>query len=225
MTAAVCIPWRDSGEPQRRAAFDLVRARWEHAGYPVHVGDSPAPTMNRSIARNDAASRAIADGAEVLIFCDADTAPRDLAQVHLAVAHAGAGGWAWTDIYWAMERGWWPETIYETWPVPADEEWKYRYTESPGGIRVVPAAAFEHVGGWDPAFKGWGYEDDAFGYAISSVCGPGARLVDVIHLWHPTPRASRFGQPHYKRNRKRAEQYRQAATLGTDAVRRLRGVS
>lgn len=222
MTAAVCIPWRDSGEAERRAAFDLVKARWEHHGYPVCVGDSPTPSMNRSIARNAVAAQA---DAEVLIFCDADTAPRDLAQVHLAVAHAGAGGWAWTDIYWAMVRGWWPETIHETWPVPADEEWKYRYTESPGGMQIVSRGTFEQIGGWDPAFRGWGYEDDAFGYAMTAVCGPGARLVDVVHLWHPTPRQSRFGQPHYKRNRKRAEQYRTAAAQGVDAVRALRGVA
>src|SRR5690606_37920878 len=69
---------------------------------------------------------------------------------------------------------------------------------------AVPRAVFEAVGGFDPGYRGWGGEDNAFWHSASIVSGephraPGA----VYHLWHPPAnekRNERWRDSNYRRN-------------------------
>lgn len=78
-----------------------------------------------------------------------------------------------------------------------------------GGIFIIRAQAFRHLGGWDERFCGWGGEDDALSHLVQR-----ARLATLemdeqpaLHLWHPRPKEQTFGQPHYAQNRALAARY------------------
>ena len=61
-----------------------------------------------------------------------------------------------------------------------------------GGITIVTRDVWEQVP-MDPRFLGWGDEDDAWCYALTTLIGRPLRFTaDLIHLWHPPqPRISR----------------------------------
>jgi hypothetical protein len=52
--------------------------------------------------------------------------------------------------------------------------------------QIVSKKAFDTVGGWCEAFRGWGAEDHAAMVATDTLYGPHKTLPsEVIHLWHP----------------------------------------
>ena len=75
-----------------------------------------------------------------------------------------------------------------------------------GGLVILRAAAYESVGGMDESFEGWGGEDDALSMAlIRSGLRCGVHDTNTaFHLFHPRSPESRYGHPHYLRNRERA---------------------
>jgi len=53
-------------------------------------------------------------------------------------------------------------------------------------IQILPAEAFEIVGGWDPRFRGWGGEDSSAMRATDTLYWPHKTIPGpVFHLWHP----------------------------------------
>jgi hypothetical protein len=78
-----------------------------------------------------------------------------------------------------------------------------------GGIVVVPRTTAEQIPP-DPRFRGWGGEDESWGYALETLAGPPWRGgYDLIHLWHP-PQARRTRAHGSKENTDLAAQYRAA---------------
>lgn len=88
-----------------------------------------------------------------------------------------------------------------------------------GGIVVVTRRAFEHVGGIDERFIGWGGEDVSFARALHTLVGPWTRLgAPLWHLWHqPQPRP---GGRAPRANDELSQRYR-AAIDDPDAMRAL----
>ncbi|CAM3874273.1 galactosyltransferase-related protein [Aeromicrobium ponti] len=76
------------------------------------------------------------------------------------------------------------------WPlrvkVKAYQVEKY-YKNFAGKLNVITREKFLTAGGFDERFYGWGGEDDAFCYAVNTLCGPFKRINGrkVYHLWHP----------------------------------------
>jgi predicted glycosyltransferase involved in capsule biosynthesis len=88
------------------------------------------------------------------------------------------------------------------------EQWIHKIT-SWAGLLVLSREAWEKVGGYDEAFIGWGYEDNAFQASLDRRVGHFDRVDGfVVHLWHPAPVEECFGQPHIKDNQARYEKYR-----------------
>jgi hypothetical protein len=59
---------------------------------------------------------------------------------------------------------------------------------SPGGPRVVPRALWDAVGGFHPAFVGWGYEDNHFAWKTAKLAGSRRISGDLLNAWHPRRR-------------------------------------
>lgn len=78
------------------------------------------------------------------------------------------------------------------WPLSIEDKSKYyilkKYgpNEISGGINILSRTNFKKVGGFDERFAGWGGEDDAFCYAVNTLCGKLKRLnQEIYHIWHP----------------------------------------
>lgn len=199
MNAAVCIPWRPTSRDAR--SFDLVRTRWEEAGYEVVVGDAGGKSFNRSASRNHAAK---STDAEKLIFCDADTTPVQMDWMETAVAH---NHWTQPETYHAGTRRWTDVVLAGGPLLPIDAEKSLQ--GSPGGIIVVPREMWLAVGGFDESFDGWGWEDTCFVISLEVMFGHAVRDGEVVHLWHQR-KPDRFRGA----NRQKYRQYREAATRG-----------
>jgi hypothetical protein len=88
-----------------------------------------------------------------------------------------------------------------------------------GGVFAIARDAFHAIGQWDERFLGWGGEDDALTYCIERARLSGIELDTrpAVHLAHPRPPGSTFGQPHYAANRALLDGYREH---GDAALRR-----
>lgn len=223
MSVSCIIPFR-SDDPIREELFEITLGRimtyfpdWE-----IFIGDNEGE-FSRSKARNSGASFAQGD---TLVFCDADTIwnPDYL----LAAEILADNGWAlpYTMYYNLTEDA--TEAIlrcdtFDLLMEPEPEEYEHALDYVISGTVVVPRKAFEEVGGYDERFIGWGYEDDAFATALTSLYGPPERVDGgfVCHLWHPVEGVDGFDHPYIGFNRALHKTYKQAASYGPEQMRVL----
>lgn len=174
---AVVVPWR-GGCPHREAAFAWIRARYEHAGYQVVVGETTGPAWIKAHAVADALTKTTA---ETLIVADADVWCDHL---HEALEHLHETGWAIphrrvhrltpTATQDRLDGG----TGTETTQAP------YKGWEG-GGIVAIHRHLYEQAP-LDPRFVGWGHEDESWARALRCLAGPPWRgHAPLWHLWHP----------------------------------------
>lgn len=183
------VPWRDTGDPYRRAHFWRLAAWYQSAGLGWIPADRPG-VFNRAAARNAGVA---ASSAAVVCVIDADNlvSPRALQE---AAALVGVrGGWAKpfrrfgylsheaTDAWYAGTLD--PFTTQPTWEGDGPQE------GFAGGAYVMRRQDWLDLGGMDEAFTGWGAEDDAFTITATRALRP-ARVVGgtCYHLWHPAAR-------------------------------------
>lgn len=213
----VIIPWQHTGEfDERSRNFEIVLDEWvkftqtHECQILIGTGDGMGP-FNRSAARNEAYKRS---KGEIVIFADADTlfVPEFL-QFALDDVALGTSEWAlpYTTYYNADEE--W-SAAYRTTPFefrPNGEaliSFQHRLLTSVSGIVVTTRDAVERVHGYDERFTGWGYEDNAFEAAMSTLCGKPSRVPGyVVHLWHPEPVEERFEQPYIRQNEELYKRY------------------
>ncbi len=189
MSTSVIVPY-GGHDPDRAQALRHVLDfyRYEFPDWQVIVADQDSAdsyTFSRARAVNDGAAKA--DG-DVLVIQDADSlcAPGNVA-VAVAMARTEPGMVRAYTRYRRLSR---PATgSFETYKqalacADADVEWQ----QDPAfahGCAAIQRSCFEAVGGYDPKFTGWGYED----MALEAVCNahwPDRRVVgDLVHLWHP----------------------------------------
>ncbi len=217
MSLDVIIPWGGSiDDPWRTSAFWWVRRRY-HKLLPeatVIIGTSNAEPFNRSEARNNAFAYSDAD---ILVVADADTVFQP--EAIRGAVNAIERGAPWVIPY--RENGGYynlsqnaTRAVFGRDPAeeiaePVDEDdWEHKLT-SWAGILVLPRTAWEKVGGYDEAFVGWGYEDNAFRVALDRLVGAHRRVQTgfVLHLWHEAPESVRFEQPFIEHNRRRFREY------------------
>lgn len=224
MSLDVLIPWGgDVDDPWRSSAFAWLRQRYRvllpHST--VLIGTSAQEPFNRSEARNNAFK---ASDADVLLVADADTVFQpDAIRGALRLIEDGApwvipyreqAGYyslSQTATKRIVERA--PEDFV---PEPIDEDdWEHKHASpsdplpSWAGMLVLPRTAWDAVGGYDEAFIGWGFEDNAFRAALDRRVGPHRRVQNsyVLHLWHPRSEEENFGQPHMRANQARCHEY------------------
>ncbi len=190
MRLAVTIPYR-GGDRHRERNHKYVRRHLERTlGVPVADIDTGHDdfNFNRAAARNACVRHAEAQGADVVLVCDADVLVEPAA-VHLAAANAAHG--ERLNLPFSRYRALtWPATKMLTAGVVSDParlpvEWTQ--DDSTGGAIVITPDAWWAAGGMDEDFAGWGFEDTAFWHATTTLLGPAVRHPGTLtHLWHPS---------------------------------------
>ena len=223
MSVSLIVPWRP-GDAQREHVWAWCKRYWEYRCPEFELvecdsGDEPF-TRGRSV--NEGVEKS---SGEILVLADADTlVPYIGGAVERAVLYdEWLVGYRAGDYYKLTEtatavllnRGadW---TLIE----PVREDWAERLATHSACV-VLSRAAFERVGGYDPRFIGWGFEDGGFLCALETLFKPHERARGwAIHLWHAERDEERFGQPHAAGNRALYLRY-QVAYGNVSAMRAL----
>jgi len=186
-SVAVLVP-RRAGKPERDATWKWVRAWWEREfpDWPVTEGHHNRGLFNRSDAVNTAA--VLAGDWDVAVIIDADMIC-DPARIREAVGIADAtGGMTMPfstrrdltrDMSQKIMRGYrgnWSAGVHISHYLMCS------------GIVVVPRRLWDEVGGFDPVFQGWGWEDNAFAAACETFSGRQLQKIpgDAWHFFHDT---------------------------------------
>lgn len=184
----ILVPRRaDNGHRDRLWAH--CRSVWtdRNPSWRIVEGHHDEGPFNRSAAINKAAK--IAGDWDVALVIDSDALPGE-GQAAAAVdraAETGRACFSFTDYYGLNDHM--TTRVLDGF----DGDWRKgaklkmlagRHVSS---CLAVPRRLWETIGGFDEAFRGWGWEDRAFVAACRTLGGgvdriPGA----VFHLWHPT---------------------------------------
>jgi len=208
----VCLVPRRSDGGRRDELWLWVKARWEalHPEIPIFEGhDDGAGKFNRSLAINRAAEAA--GEWDVAIVSDSDTfvAPE---QIDAAIAGATTTGckfWLAYTSFQYLSRAMSDRVMdgyADYWGADNGIEWAMTGTCS--SMLVVTRELWDTVGGFDPGFEGWGFEDVAFSHAAQTFGGGAARADGPAwHLHHPSSPENNSDSPEWNANRARMMRY------------------
>jgi hypothetical protein len=218
VTTSVIVPWR-GGDPVRERLWAWNKARWQSTGYEIVECDDGSEPFTRGRSINRGVEEATGDR---LILADTDTALSSLDRLEnlsdYDLVKADRRGMAWYILYdhhrycaLTDETTDWVLRLPPSTPFPATVvdtlECRDRIT-SHSGLLMLSREAFDTVGGYDPGFCGWGYEDDAFWHALVTLVGSERRLKrSALHLYHPHIESERFDQPFIGLNRSISDSY------------------
>jgi hypothetical protein len=187
---ALIIAFRDRGvDPCRPANLDSALRWWHDSGiYPIVVDDGRTgdAQWNRSAAYNRGARMT---DAEVLVYSEADML-LDPAQILQGVELAAAKPRLVVPFsrFMAMsEHDSERVRRREIHPSEAEAQMVRRECTSIGAVNIVSREALELVGGgYDEAFEGHAYDDDAMEWAFRIATGNETKFVpgDAWHQWH-----------------------------------------
>lgn len=186
MSVEVIIPWRD-GSDARHRALSWVCDRWRETfpSWDLTVSAAPSGDWVKAAAVMPAV---VASAADVIVVADADVWCDGVAEAVSAVAD---GGW-WAVPHFLVHRlGQRATQAVYGGLSPRDAAVLHGVDQAPyvgveaGGLVVLGRELALDVP-LDPRFLGWGGEDHAWGYALSSMVGvPWRGRQDLWHLWHP----------------------------------------
>lgn len=213
LDVAVCVPWYDTGCDDRRAAWDFCRAWWSRQN--VYVSDADT----RARGRNDAARRAFADGADVIVWADADTVV-PIPQLYAAAALAHD-----TDRYTVAFT---EHVRLFRYQLPSETATGHLVLRASAGVGACSRTLFELTGGYDERFRVWGGEDRAFQYVADTLAGQGEAVHGRSwHIWHPADEHQTNQTPEREAQVELALRYKKAAGYEPVAgvLRRTPGVA
>lgn len=235
---SVVIAYRDMGCPYRRRSFAFVHG-WcvgQTFGWRLDLGWNVEIRVESGVddatfTRASAINTAVRGAAgRIIVQTDPDILVHPVSlrkAVQLAAEHPGLVfphnryvrlGQAATDEYLNGDRRLEAMT-------PDDYEGPGGHgsgPDSPGSCTVFSRTTWERAGGLDERFGLWGGDDAAFAYAVAAFTTKHRRLPgDATHLWHPRLPQSEIGSPAYVDQFAILAQYRDAAAIGPQAVRKL----
>ncbi|AKJ72560.1 galactosyl transferase [Gordonia phage GMA2] len=227
LDATIIIPFRDRGsDPLRAKNLERVLEHWRHGGYEVLVvddGRTADEQFNRSAAYNKGAEQA---NSEVLIYTESDML-LPMTQIRAAVEHAQQSQSLivpFTDYFYLSEKTSQAVRDHEIVYTQARPESVMGNGASIGAVNVVTKSAVEKVGGWDEAFEGNWYDDNAMKIAFEICCGQVQWVPGIAyHLYHlPGWKGDHLTEEDRlatERNHLRFEMYKKATT--SEEVREL----
>lgn len=220
--ALVLIPWQDTDDAARKAAFREVLRHWNRDhDMAVRVSRLPrgvpwckaeALTHGMSAARSD-----------VVIVADADCIV-DPQAVTDCVRIAAAGA-PWAIPHWHVVRLTRAATgrYLRGEPVDREVEQEPYLGVATGGCVIIRTDVALSVP-MDATYKEWGGEDYSWGYALDTLVGgpyrPKART-DLIHLWHPRHPRAGHGTNLSSDEDRRVKYFEAWASRNEDAMRAL----
>lgn len=180
------MPWTDRGDLSRRAAHDWCVEWWKEQGLGTLYEGSGS---NRSVMCNDAARKALSDGAEALVFLDADTfAPVSqileavsLAQNTNRLVHAFTRYARLDQTLTKRVLGMSPAQISPHHLLRASRV----TTKHVSGASAIHRDLWNKIGGFDERFTQWGMDDVSFHLAAEVLGGAVERIEGpAFHLHH-----------------------------------------
>jgi GT2 family glycosyltransferase len=186
---SILIPFRDSGD--RRGQLEWLQKRWE-ALFPeaevIIESDDGKDPFSKTIAVNNCYKKATSD---ILAIVDADVwvDPSILIKAAQDIREKRVSWVRPCNVVYRLNKDV-TESLIEFSPGTAfpkyTEQDCERVTPVVGLVCVFSRDQFEHVGGMDPRFRGWGWEDTAWNILLDGIFGK-AKIGNniVYHLWHP----------------------------------------
>lgn len=220
MRVVILVPRRSDGG-WRDKLWQFCRPWWaaDHPDWEIVEGHHDDGPFNRSAAINAAAADAGVWDVAVIIDSDVLCDPRAVrSAVELAAARPVVVCAGHRQVH-VNERG--TRRVVAGWRGDWETQAESVYVDHWSSCIVVGRPLWELVQGYDPAFQGWGHEDDAFRYACETLGGHPLikESATIWHLWHERARtvpALRLA------NRQRSDAY--LAALGDPAaIAALRG--
>ncbi|MCU1500578.1 MAG: hypothetical protein JWM47_4531 [Acidimicrobiales bacterium] len=218
MNVRIVVPRRPDGGWRDRL-WEYCRAYWaEQLPWPIEEGHHDQGPFSRAAAIN----RGAQGDWDVLVILDGDIIG-DPQLVREAVDVAAKTGQLVLPYHRRrlLGRGGTRRIVLRGYEGPWEsfvsvDEGRKHYSS----IVCVPRALWDHVGGFDERYEGWGGEDDAFHAACKVIGGGFERLRgDVWHLWHPPSDHRSWDDPLYKQALALTQRYWRART--PDQMQRL----
>jgi hypothetical protein len=196
---SLLVPFREDSSGTRTRVWEWVESFYRE-NFPdaeIVVGNDEGSPYSKSVAINDAASRATG---YVFVILDSDVVidPDRLREAAVTINQASKPVWflPYQRAYRLTQersdalRAVNPREEAVPLDVPADSETEDQIDGAPGFAQVMSRRAFFKVGGMDPRFRGWGGEDTSFVRAMDTLYGPHSRMDGhLLHLWHDRPGA------------------------------------
>lgn len=187
MNAVIVVPYRDDGDVRQRN-WGYAQEFWLKLGIPIVVGSSPEDEpFDITKARNEALRGATErfPSWDVALMADADVVLGAWQQALYTLELACYGHLyvvAHNEVRYISERG--TKMVLEGLPLeeaPLDDvargTWETAFAFS--------HEIWEAVGGFDPRFRGFGHQVEAFFHAAQTLFGAGRQSGRCYHLWHP----------------------------------------
>ena len=196
MRDVLLIPWR-GGQADRERNLEFVLRWYEPLGLEVFLGDSGHHPFNRGASRN-VASWTAGEWDRSLI-ADADCiAELDVVRQAFVMASETSKLILPHNDWWNLHRRGTERFLldpdsYVNSPRALARLAPMRWDTpifAPSGALVVTHAAFDSIGGYDPDFVGWGYEDAALLVDAEHTVGYDRIPGRLVHLYHSRPRVT-----------------------------------
>lgn len=208
----VIVPFRSDQGHRDKLWNHLKTTYWSTTPHEIVVGEHLDGPFNRAKAINQAADR----DWDVAVIADSDTwVP--LNQLNAATEMAKTTNRLTAAFTAVMELSQ-PQTSHlldgEPLPeVPDFDRIRTRELETQSSMLVITRALWDHIGGFDERFKGWGGEDSAMWKAAAILAGPPNRVDGfAYHMWHQPAKDKQRG-PTYRRNLNLWSRYKNATTV------------
>lgn len=208
MRPAIILGYRAELDSDRARNWTRCRASWEELGWPILAGDA-----DESAPFDLTSSRNVAAGLEpwnVALVIDADVmlCEPDGARAAVELAHASGRYVAAHHELCYLTKGSTDDLCSG-----AASPWGAHYVEMTATWLVAFAIRrdlWDLVGGYDPRFRGYGFQGVAFLASVSAFRPNLARIAGrLLHLHHERARDERT-HPHYEANVALADRYLRA---------------